>query len=314
MPLRLRSFVARSCTAGLALSLLGACTSADRGAPAVSGEGGERLHVVVSFYPLGYVTQRVGGARVEVDNLTPPGAEPHDIELSTADAASLQDADLVVYLSGFSAAVDEAIDDVAGGHSLDVAVSARLDLTYTPIEEGRRQDAGTDPHFWLDPLRLADVADAVAARLAQLDPASAGVFRDNARGLRADLGELDAEYRTGLANCASTVIVTSHNAFGYLAQRYGMQQVGITGLTPEDEPTPKDLAAVADYVTGHDVRTIYYETLVSPAIAETIAAETGADTEVLDPIEGLAGDSGGNDYLSVMRANLANLRRGQGCT
>ena len=275
------------------------------------------VHVVASFYPLQYVVERIGGTHVAVQNLTPTGAEPHELELTARNTAALEDADLVVYLSGFAPAVDDGIDAVAKGHALDVAHDARLDLTYAPIENGQQAVTGgerRDPHFWLDPTRLADVAAGVAARLSTVDPTDAPAFATNLASLQADLHVLDSDYRTGLSHCANTDVVTSHNAFGYLSQRYGLTQIGITGLTPEDEPTPKDLAAVSQFVEDHHVRTIYYESLVSPAIAETVAGETGATTEVLDPIEGLSDSSQGADYLQIMRADLANLRTGQGCS
>lgn len=275
------------------------------------------IHVVASFYPLQYVVQRVGGDRVSVENLTPIGAEPHELELTAKNTASLHDADLVVYLSGFSPAVDEAIDAVAAGHAFDVAPTAHVDLTYTPIDAGKANSAAAgvrDPHFWLDPTRLESVAMGVATELAKADPGDASLFRDNATKLIADLEALDGEYAAGLAHCSNTDIVTSHNAFGYLAQHYGLTQIGITGLTPEDEPSPADLAAVTDFVEQHHVATIYYETLVSPEIAETVASETGAATAVLDPIEGVSPESKGSDYFEVMRSNLSSLRIGQGCT
>jgi zinc transport system substrate-binding protein len=157
------------------------------------------------------------------------------------------------------------------------------------------------------------VGDALAERLADLDEANADSFRSNAADLRADLESLDEEMSTGLADCASTEVVTSHTAFGYLTERYGLEQVGISGLSPEEEPSPQDLAEVTEFVREHSVSTIYYETLVSPAIARTVADETGASTAVLDPLEGLTDESAGEDYLEVMRANLAALREGQSC-
>jgi zinc transport system substrate-binding protein len=275
--------------------------------------GGD-LAVVASFYPLEFVVGRVGGERVAVTNLTPAGAEPHDLELTPGDVAGLANADLVVYLAGLSPAVDEAVEAEAGDRAFEVGEFADLALTYTPIEEGEAADeTATDPHFWLDPLRLADVADAIAGRLGQADPDGVESFSTNAASLRGELESLDGEFRAGLESCESRDVVTSHNAFGYLADRYGLVQVGITGLTPEEEPTPADLAAVTEFVREHDVRTIYYETLVSPAIAETVAAETGAATAVLDPIEGLSDESAGSDYFTVMRANLASLQAGQPC-
>jgi zinc transport system substrate-binding protein len=223
------------------------------------------------------------------------------MELTPQGTASLQDADLVVYLAGFAPAVDDASAELAAEQLFDVTSAARLDL-----------DA--DPHFWLDPTRLADVADAVAARLGELAPDAAADFTANAGMLRAELEELDAEFEAGLASCASTELVTSHTAFAYLADRYGMTQVGITGLSPEDEPSPAELAEITDFVEDHGVSTIYSEALVDPAIAETVAAETGASMAVLDPLEGLTDESPGSDYFEVMRANLEALQAGQDCT
>lgn len=304
---------------------------------ATGGADPGQLAVVAGFYPLQFVAERVGGDAVVVTNLTPAGAEPHDLELTGRDTAQLQDAELVVYLSGFSPALDEGVEVVGGDHGLDVASAARLDLdgpedehatehttahaaeTATSHEDDDDHDDGLDhadrdPHFWLDPTRLADVADAVAARLAELDPDRAGEFTQRASSLRGELEALDAELEAGLARCESTDVVTSHAAFGYLAQRYGLTQVGISGLSPEEEPSPARLAEVAEFATEHDVSTIYYETLVDPSVAEAVAAETGAEAAVLDPIEGLTDGSAGSDYFEVMRSNLQSLRNGQNCT
>lgn len=284
--------------AALALGLAACGGSSSAG----SGEGGP-VQVAASFYPLQWVTAQVAGEHAEVSSLTPPGAEPHDLELGPRQVATIGEADLVVYLDGFQPAVDEAVAQEAGDSALDVTDPADL------VETG-----GTvDPHFWLDPTRLADVADAVGQRLGEVDPAHAAAFTDRAAEVRAELEALDAELAEGLAGCAGTDLVTSHTAFGYLAARYDMEQVGITGLSPESEPSPKALAEVADFVADNDVRTIYSETLVSPEVARTLARETGVQTAVLDPLEGLSSESSGEDYLSVMRANLAVLQDGQAC-
>jgi len=272
--------------------------------------------IQASFYPLQWISEQVGGDIVEVSSLTPPGAEPHDLELSPRNVAAVAEADLVVYLSDFQPAVDEAVEQQAGSLAFDAAEHADLDLTYTPIEEGEEnaEEGGTDPHFWLDPARLADVADALADRLGEIDSDNASTFAENAASLRTQLDELDAELRDGLANCENENLVTSHNAFGYLANAYGLTQVGITGLTPEEEPAAAALADMASFVRDNNVQTIYFETLVSPAIAETVASESGADTAVLDPIEGLTDESDGSDYLELMRSNLEALRAGQPCS
>ena len=286
--------------AGVACSS-GADTGAVAGAEAGSSSGvqSDRLAVLASFYPLEFVVERVGGNSVEVTNLTPPGAEPHDLELGANDLVEVREADLVVYLRGISAAVDDAVNTAAGTRWFDVTALARLE------EE--------DIHFWLDPLRLADVADGVAQRLAELDPSGADAFRANAAALRADLVALDAEFVSGLATCARRNLVTSHAAFGYLATRYGMNQESVSGLSPDGEPTAAALARVADFVRSEGVTTIYTETLLSSATARAVASETGARVAVLDPLEGLAEGAVG-DYLTVMRANLEVLRAGQGCT
>lgn len=307
-------------SAALAIGAAAGCGAAVRDvAGGASGTGGGaaggRLSVLASFYPLEWIAGRVGGERVEVANLTKAGAEPHDLELAPQDVAALADADVVVYLEGFQPAVDEAVAQQAAGRGYEAGAVAGLTLRYTPIEEGELAAAeqGVDPHFWLDPTKLSAVATGLAERLGAADPGGAQGYQRNAQALRSELAALDAELRAGLRSCASTDLVTSHNAFGYFAARYGLRQVGITGLTPEDEPAPQDLAEAARFVRENSVRTIYYETLVSPAIARTIASETGARTAVLDPIEGLSEASAGRDYPSVMRANLAALREGQGC-
>jgi zinc transport system substrate-binding protein len=296
------------------LLALSGCSSATV-AGAMPGDD-RKLQLVASFYPLQWTAQQVAGDRGTVASLTKPGAEPHDLELTPREVAAAADADLVIYVKGFQPAVDGAVSQEAGDHGFDVSPAADLNLRYTLIEEGQEhadEKGATDPHFWLDPIRLAAVADAIAARLSKLDPTRADAYRANAATLTRTLRALDQDFTTGLGHCANPDLVTSHNAFGYLAQRYGLTQVGITGLTPEDEPKPGDLATIAAFVEKNRVRTIYYETLVSPAIAKTVAAETGAKTAVLDPIEGLTKDSQGSNYLQVMRANLANIEHGQPC-
>jgi zinc transport system substrate-binding protein len=212
--------------------------------------------------------------------------------------------------------VDDAVRAQAADSSFDAATAADLSLTYTPIEEGATvegQAGAVDPHFWLDPTRYAAVAKALAARLTAASPADAALFTKNTDTLLADLTALDRDWSAATKTCDSRELVTSHNAFAYLGQRYGFSQLGITGLTPDSEPSPKALAEAIDFVRAHGVTTIYYETLVSPAIADTVAGETGAATAVLDPLEGLTTASAGTDYFSVMRANLATLVAGQGC-
>jgi zinc transport system substrate-binding protein len=253
-----------------------------------------KVQVVAAFYPLAYAAEMIGDDRVEVSNLTPPGAEPHDLEVSPSDVRRIRSADLVLLLGhGFQPQLEDA-----AGHGRDV-----LKLLDTP---GLNRYANNDPHVWLDPLRYAVIARRIGAVLHA--PRRAARF---AARLRA----LDAEFRRGLSKCARQEIVTSHEAFAYLAQRYGLRQVAITGISPEAEPAPRDLQRVVQRVRETRATTVFFETLVSPRIAKTVARETGARTAVLNPIEGLTrGEADrGADYFSLMRANLASLRRALGC-
>src|ERR687898_890907 len=249
----------------LALASLTAC-GGDSGS-----SDDEQTDVVAAFYPLAWAAEQVGGNEVEVRNLTPPGTEPHDIELSPRDVERIRAADVVLYLgAGFQPGVEDAIEGA--------------DATVVDVLEGQR------------------VGEALG------DPSAA-------EDLTTRLEELDTEFEQGLADCPQRHVVTSHAAFGYLTRRYGLEQVPITGLSPEAEPTPRELEEVVEHVSETKATTIYFETLISPRLAETVARETGAKTDVLDPLEGLSEDDldGGADYLSVMRENLASLRRGLEC-
>lgn len=274
----------------ISAAVLAGCNSADGG----------RTTVVTAFYPLAYAAQTMSpSARVE--NLTPPGAEPHDLELTPQAVARIEKAAVVLYLShGFQPAVSDAVKS-ASGRKVDV-------LQGLPLHSASGQEAGltADPHVWLDPVLFQQIVRRIAAALPR--PV-------HTAPLLADLRALDRDYRTGLAHCERKDIVTSHAAFGYLAQRYGLRQVPITGLTPESEPTPKQLAHVVQLVRQTHATTVFFERLVSPRLADTVAREVGAHTAVLDPIEGLTPSEQrrGETYLTVMRENLAALRKALAC-
>ena len=251
-----------------------------------------RKRVVAAFYPLAYAAEQVGGTKVDVTNLTPPGVEPHDLEATPGDVQAIHSADLVLLLGhGFQPQLEDA-----AGRGKNVVW-----LLDTPGLD--RFDNG-DPHVWLDPVRYALIVRRIGQALGR--PPT---------GFEARLRALDREYRRGLAHCDRHEIVTSHEAFAYLAQRYVLKQVAITGLTPEAEPAPNDLQHVVELVRRTHATTIFFETLVSPRIAETVARETHAKTAVLDPIEGLkpAEAGRGDDYFTVMRADLRALRGALGC-
>jgi zinc transport system substrate-binding protein len=255
-----------------------------------------RISVAAAFYPLAYAAEQIGGNQVDVRNLTPPGAEPHDVELSARDVGRIRAADVVLYLgSGFQPGFERAVDG-ADGKKVDLLGQQ----TMISAEEG------VDPHVWLDPVRYAYQARLIGDALGR--PEGAKLF-----GAR--LLKLDAEFERGLARCDRREIVTSHAAFGYLAHRYRLEQIALTGVTPEAEPTARDLERLVEQVERSDATTIFFETLVSPRLAETVARETAAETAVLNPLEGLTEDeiAAGEDYFTVMRENLATLRQALGC-
>jgi zinc transport system substrate-binding protein len=321
--------------AAVAVTGVAACTADSAAAPG-------KVDVVAAFYPLQFVTEQVGGAHVAVTNLAKPGAEPHDLELSARQVGRVSDADVIVYLKGFQPAVDDAVEQVGGDRAFDVSTAVPLLAAsesehvhageapdqhageapdqhaseepdqHAGEEPEQHDESGTDPHIWLDPVRLSAIGQQVADRLGAADPEHKADYAANAAGLRTRLAGLDQEYAQGLRNCQRRELVTSHAAFGYLADRYHLEQVGLTGVTPDTEPAPQRLAAVAQEARQHGATTIFFETLVSPKVADTIAREVGAKTAVLDPIEGLQPGATG-DYFSIMRANLSTIRTALDC-
>lgn len=315
-------------TSGLAIlstaALLASGCSAfsEGGGDSSGGSGGPT--VAAAFYPLAWLTERVAeGTGTEVELLTTPGSEPHDLELDVAKTAQVADADLVVYESDFQPAVDDTIAQNAQGATLDVAGLADLLPVDESAEEheeheehsdedGHDHDHGSlDPHFWQDPVRVAGVADAVAAELASLDEDDADTYESNAAALRTELEALDESYATGLADCERDTIVVSHDAFGYL-EKYGLHIASIVGLSPDAEPTAAVLGQLQDLIEEEGITTVFSEPL-KPALGEGIASDLDLTNGVLDPIEGLSDATSGEDYLSLMESNLTALQTANGC-
>lgn len=304
--------------------LLAGCGSTNADA---SGSGRQ---AVAAFYPLAWVTERVAGDDWEVTNLTQPGGEPHDLELGISQTADLDEADVVVFQHEFQPAVDEAVENVSDAVLVDAEEAVELrsieeqheghedeHSDEEPAEGQHSEDdghdhGGTDPHFWQDPLLMADMADAVAEGLAEVDADGAATYRANAEELRAELEELDSEFAEGLAGCERDTVVVSHEAFGYL-ERYGVHFEGIAGLTPDAEPTPAVLAELEELIASEGITTVFSERLASPAMAESLASDTGVETAVLDPIEGPGDGDGATDYVALMQQNLAALQQANGC-
>jgi zinc transport system substrate-binding protein len=268
-------------------------------APAGVAQAATKTPVVASFYPIAWAAQQIGGNRVTVTNLTPAGAEPHDLELNPDQIDDVLDAKVVFELGhGFQPAVEQAAQQRNGPTVLLLPAGTK------------------DPHIWLDPVRMESIVRSVQRGLTKADPKSRATYAANAQRVRGELTALDQRYRTGLAHCARNVIVTGHEAFGHLAARYGLRQEGVAGLSPDAEPDAQRFGQLADLVKKTGTTTIFTEELVSPRIADTLARETGAKTETLNPLEGLTDHelSQGAGYLSVMDDNLVKLRGALGCS
>jgi zinc transport system substrate-binding protein len=289
--------------------LIAGCSATDSDS---SPSAASQISVVASHYPVQFLAEQVGGDLVNVETLTSPGTEPHDLELTPQQVGEVQNASAVFYLADFQPAVDDAVAE-ASGTAVDLSEGLPLleGEDHAEGEDKADDHGGTDPHVWLDPVLMQQMATTVADTLAQQDPDNAQAYQDNAAQLNEELAALNMEWQDGTANCEVTTLVVSHEAFGYLANQYGFEQRGISGLSPETEPSAAAIAELAQFVRDNGVTTVYTETLVDPAVAETVAAEAGVQTAVLDPLEGPPADG---DYLDAMRANLQTVMAGQTCS
>jgi len=309
----------KTCVAGAALVTLAAS-----GCSAFSDDGGDGdgVAIAAAIYPLAFVAEQVGGQYATVDLLTQPGQEPHDLEPTIAETALISGADLVLQEDGLQPGVDAAIEQNADGTVLEAAAIVGLqpfaDHDHGDGDEDHSADDGhdhegdLDPHFWLDPIRMAALADAVADALSEIDADHADSYHANAAGMRTSLETLDHEFNDGLAQCERDTIVVSHDAFGYLG-KYGVEVAPIAGLSPEAEPTPSDLAELHELIEVDGITTVFGERLAPPRLAETLAEDAGVTTAILDPIEGLTDDTADEDYFSLMRQNLDALRKANDC-
>ncbi|WP_172120722.1 metal ABC transporter substrate-binding protein [Actinomyces faecalis] len=328
-----RALAAASAVAlGTALAACGALSPSSESSSAASADARTsvidgKVQVATSFYPIQYLAQSIGGQHVEAVSLTPAGAEPHDYELSPRDVTSLADKAAILYVSGFQPSLDDALAEVSGPTVTDLASVVDLvhhegvDHDHDADDHGEDgHDHGEsdhdhdaddlDPHFWLDPVRMEAAATAVARALSAVDPDHATDYEANLVTLTDSLTKLDDSYTTGLAQCERTTFVTSHSAFGYLADRYRLTQASVSGIDPDAEPSPAEIAAVKKIVADTGTTTIFTEEIVSPKTAQALAAETGTTTAVLSPLES-APQSG--DYAEAMTANLTELRTALGC-
>ncbi|WP_189702757.1 metal ABC transporter substrate-binding protein [Streptomyces anandii] len=309
------SAVALTAVTALGLGTLTAC-SGDSAAAAGTG----KYDVVASFYPMAFLAERIGGSHVHVTSLTQPGQEPHDLEISARQTARLEQSDAVLYLKGLQPSVDEAVAQSGIGTRIDAASLTTLEEHGNEVgghaaahdAHPGEESGGKDPHVWLDPVRYAQIAEGVGKAFEKGDPAHAADYRKNTAALVGELDALNTRYETGLRNTRNKVFITTHAAFGYLAERYGLTEEALNGLDPESEPSAARVRDLERMAKADGVTTVFYETLVSDRTARTVAGDAGLRTDVLDPLEGITAKSRGTDYLQVMDSNLQALRKALG--
>ncbi|MFF3094388.1 metal ABC transporter substrate-binding protein [Streptomyces cyaneofuscatus] len=317
----------------LGLTALSACSTSD----AADGGNGDQLKVTASFYPMQFLAERIGGEHVAVTSLTKPGVEPHDLELTPRQIGSISESDYVLYLKGIQPAVDDAIQQSGVKNTVDAATLTTLENHGAEVsghDHGHEEEAhegeeaheehsegdghnhgeegGADPHIWLDPVKYAEVAKGVGKSLEKADPDHAADYKKNTEALVGELDKLNTAYEAGLKNTATKTFITTHSAFGYLAERYGLTQQGIAGIDPEAEPTPARIQELHTIADKEKATTVFFETLASDKTAKTLAKDTGLKTGVLDPLEGITKKSQGADYIEVMESNLTALQKALG--
>ena len=307
-----RRFGAALLLGSLALTACGSSTAAPDDDEAA-------LSVVASFYPLEWLAGRLLGDDVVVTGLTPPGTEPHDLVLDPRSREAIDDADVVLYLGlSYQPDVERAVaqlpEDV---RSVDALTAPGVDLLPAPGDLGKEPlDGNLDPHVWLDPVRMSVLAEQAAEALVGARPALRATVTERLGELQGDLTALDEQLRASLATCERRTIVTSHAAFGYLADRYDLDQIAIAGLDPDDEPDPATLSEIATDARDAGVTTVFFEEALPPDLARTVADEIGAETDLLGALEfdPAAAVGSGEDYLSVMQQNGRALATGLGCS
>ncbi|MEU1599009.1 metal ABC transporter substrate-binding protein [Streptomyces sp. NPDC005708] len=317
MNVRRRLIPAAAATAATALGIaaLSACST-----DSAAAGNTDKFDVVASFYPMAFLAEQIGGDHVHVTSLTQPGQEPHDLEISARQTAQLQESDAVLYLKNLQPSVDDAVAQSEIKTKIDAASLTTLEEHGNEVgghaaEHDTHQgeeSGGKDPHIWLDPVRYAQVAEGVGKAFEKADPDHAADYRKNTAALVKRLDGLDTEFKAGLANTKTKVFVTTHAAFGYLAERYGLTEEAINGLDPESEPSAARVKDLEKMAKADGVTTVFYETLVSDKTAKTIAQDARLKTDVLDPIEGITDKSRGKDYFAVQEANLKALQTALG--
>lgn len=274
-----------------------------------------KVQITTSFFPMAEFAKEIGGDKVKVTNLTPAGVEPHDFELTPQDIVTTQKSQLFIYNgAGFEAWVEKALPDLENSQTITIDSSKGINLL-AGREDEHHHESLYDPHIWLNPVLAQQQVDNILSGMIKADPDNKTYYETNAKAYKQKLSALDQEFKSGLTSCQNRTVITSHNAFGYLAQKYNFDVLPISGISPDEEPSPKRLAEIADFAKANNVKYIFFETLVSPRLSQTIASEIGAQTMVFNPLEGLTDEEtlAGEGYLSIQRENLVNLKTAMNC-
>lgn len=280
-------------------------TRTDRVAPASS-----TLQVVTTLYPYHFFAERIAGDRATVTLLVPEGADAHENELTQGDVVSLSQADLVILNgAGLEPWQDRVIPEIAARGVVVVVASEAL-AAKDPSNLVNYPGGGTNPHIWLDPVLAAQTVGEIRDAFVRIDPASADEYAARANALQGDLRALDTDFRGGLALCAHREMVVAHNAYAYLARRYALTVSSLTDNSPDEEPSPRRLADLAQFMRKQKITTVFAEPYEPADAAEALATSVGGGVRVLHPLEGItdADRNDGKNYLTIMRENMNELR------
>lgn len=290
--------------------VLSACGNNNLGTPGA-------LKVVTTFYPLAFLAERVGGDQVEVTNLVPVGGEPHDFEPSPRQIVAVTEADVALYMGqGFEPWMEDLKTELSAKGVVAVEVNASLPIIqFSQEEQTDTEEHVYDPHTWLDPLMMQEMVSMILDAFTKADPEGKEYYMSNAELVIRELQTLHETYQVGLTSCENKTILVSHDAFHYLAERYGIETIPVSGLSPEDEPSANRLTELADFAKENESQYIFFETLANPAVAETLAAEANLTPLTFNPIEGLTEEEArnGETYFTLMQANLDNLKLAMSC-
>ena len=329
VPMKMTRTFAAAAAAALSLSACSTSMQSDSGrTDSATATGAKELSVIAEVYPLAWIAQQVGGEQVNVQQLVPSGASPHDLELSAQQVEKIGNAQLVLYVKSLASAVDKAVETGKPGGSIDLAQllptrpgvphehhdhhghHEEADHDHHDEAEHEHAAGGIDPHLWLDVSQMPKVVQATVQALSKADPAHKTEYQKRGQEVSTKLQNIAAEYETGLKNCQVHTLVTTHPAFGYITDRYHLTQVGISGIDEDTEPSPARLKEIAELTKNSGATTIFFADTSNPKIAQVLAGDLGLKTQV---IYTMASTPQGKDYLQMQKDNLQALRSGLGC-